>query len=200
MVTAGHCFPDKTTVETWSGKQTVGTVSGRRVHKCIGIGAPAIPGLCGEEKDMELIGGKDYDGKIFAGDRNTSTTIPVAGARAAKNGDIVCYSGMSTGENCGGKVTDVEAQECPQGEPLTPDQFFVHCVSPAIHFEGGTQNTHGDSGAPFYTKDHVGNAIILGHVIRGAQSGSSEGYAEPWTEVSSTYGVHIVTDAMEDQG
>jgi hypothetical protein len=169
MVTAGHCFSSGASVSTESGGNAYGTVSNRH-----------LPTVSGDARDMELIGGKSYTGRIFTGGTSSSTSIPVVSAGEAVVGYTnYCHSGRTTGENCSHKATSIAAQVCTSSG----------CKSPVIAFTGGTQPQGGDSGSPFYAKDNSG-AWIRGHVIAGDGTTS---YAEKWTNVASTLGVSIVT-------
>jgi hypothetical protein len=169
MVTAGHCFATGATVLTESGLNTYGTVSNRH-----------LPTVSGDAKDMELVGGQSYAGRIFTGGTTSSTSIPVVSAGSAVTGYTnYCHSGRTTGENCGHTANSITAQVCTQSG----------CKSPVIAFTGGTMIQGGDSGGTFYAKDSSG-AWIRGNVI--ATNGTT-GWAEPWTVISPTLGVSIVT-------
>lgn len=169
MVTAGHCFNNGANVVTESGANTYGNVSDRR-----------LPPVSGDAADMELIGGQSYDGRVFTGDVNSSTSIPVASAGQASVGfNNYCHSGRTTGEQCGHTATSVTAQVCTS----------TGCKSPVIAYTGGTVQQGGDSGGAFYVKNDSG-AHIRGHVIAG---NSTTGYIEPWTVVTAMLGVAIVT-------
>jgi hypothetical protein len=168
-VTAGHCFANGATVLTESGANTYGTVSNRH-----------LPTVTGDAKDMELVGGQSYSGRIFTGGVLSSSSIPVVAAGTAFVGYTnYCHSGRTTGENCGHTANSINAQVCTQSG----------CKSPVIAFTGGTMIQGGDSGGTFYAKDGSG-AWIRGNVI--ATDGST-GWAEPWTVISPTLGVSIVT-------
>jgi hypothetical protein len=169
MTTAGHCFNNGATVLSESGGATYGTVSNRH-----------LPTVTGDAKDMELIGGQSYAGRIYTGGVTSSTSIPVVAAGSAVVGyNDYCHSGRTTGENCGHTATSITAQVCTA----------TGCKSPVIAFTGGNMIQGGDSGGTFYAKDSSG-AWIRGNVIA---SGGGTGYATPWTVVSSTLGVSIVT-------
>jgi len=169
MVTAGHCFANGSTVLTESGANTYGTVSNRR-----------LPTVTGDASDMELLGGQSYSGRIFTGGVSSTSSIPVVAAGTAFVGyNNYCHSGRTTGENCGHTANSITAQVCTQ----------TGCKSPVIAFTGGTMIQGGDSGGTFYAKDASG-AWIRGNVI--ATDGTT-GWAEPWTTISPTLGVSIVT-------
>jgi len=174
MTTAGHCFANGATVLTESGARTVGTVSNRHLSP-----------ITGDKKDMELIGGQSYAGRIYTGGITSTTSIPVVSAGPAVVGfNNYCDSGRTTGENCGHTALSVTAQVCYTVPPL-PNA----CIDNAIAFTGGTLPGHGDSGGPFYAKDNRG-AFIRGNFVA---FNSTTAWAEPWTVVASTLGVSIVT-------
>ena len=167
--TAGHCFANGATVLTESGANTYGTVSNRY-----------LPTVTGGSTDIELIGGQSYDGRVYTGGVTSSTSLPVVGAGDPSVGYAdYCHSGRTTGENCGHTATSVTAQVCTS----------TGCKSPVISFTGGTMIAGGDSGGTFYVKNST-SVWIRGNVIA---SGSGTGYATPWSVVSSTLGVSVVT-------
>jgi hypothetical protein len=171
MTTAGHCFANGTSVRTESLAQVYGTVSGRR-----------LASLTSDGKDMELIGGRSYAGRVFTGGVTSTTSIPVVSAGSASVGFTdYCVSGRTTGETCGHTATATNAQVCTG----------TGCKSPVIRFTGGTLPRAGDSGAPFYAKNTSG-AFIRGHFIAFSNDGTVA-WAETWNKVASTYGVSIVT-------
>ncbi|GLF93356.1 chymotrypsin family serine protease [Streptomyces yaizuensis] len=169
MVTAGHCYANGAAVTTESGANAYGTVSNRR-----------LPTVTNEPVDMELIGGQSYAPRVFTGGVTSNTSIPIVSAGGAVVGyDDYCHSGRTTGENCGHTATSIDGQVCTQ----------TGCKSPVIVYNGGTISQGGDSGGTFYAKNSSG-AWVRGHVIAG---GGGNGYVQPWTVVSSTLGVNIVT-------
>ncbi len=170
MVTAGHCFNNGATVLTESGANTFGTVSNRR-----------LPTVTGDASDMELVGGQSYAGRVYTGGVFSTTSGPVVAAGTAFVGYTnYCHSGRTTGENCGHTANSITAQVCTQSG----------CKSPVIAFTGGTMIQGGDSGGTFYAKDGSGGIWIRGNVIA---SDGTTGWAEPWTVISPTLGVSIVT-------
>jgi hypothetical protein len=170
MVTAGHCFANGATVWTESGARVYGTVSNRH-----------LPTVTGDAKDMELVGGQSYAGRVFTGGIFSTTSAPVVAAGTAYVGyNNYCHSGRTTGENCGHTANSISAQVCTQ----------TGCKSPVIAFTGGNMIQPGDSGGAFYAKDGSGGVWIRGNVIA---SDGVTGWAEPWTVISPTLGVSIVT-------
>ncbi|MEJ3743627.1 hypothetical protein WEI85_10090 [Actinomycetes bacterium KLBMP 9797] len=168
ITTAGHCYADGATVLTESGLNTVGTVSGRR-----------LPTVTGHPRDMELIGGQSYAGRIYTGGVTSTSSLPVVGAGSAVVGFTdYCHSGRTTGENCGHTATSITGQVCTG----------TGCKSPVIVFTGGVSPAGGDSGSPFYAKTAT-SVWIRGHVIAGDGVTS---YAERWQDVVAQYGVSIV--------
>ncbi|GAA1801744.1 hypothetical protein GCM10009682_24560 [Luedemannella flava] len=170
MTTAGHCFAAGATVTTEAGAYTYGTVSNRR-----------LPTVTGHAHDVELIGGQSYSARVFTGGVTSSTSIPVVAAGTAYVGYTdYCHSGRTTGEVCGHTASSITGQVCTA----------TGCKSPVIVYTGGTSvGSNGDSGGAFYAKDASG-AWIRGHFIA---FGGGTGYAQPWTVVSSSLGVSIVT-------
>jgi hypothetical protein len=171
MTTAGHCFANGVSVLTESGARTYGTVSNRH-----------LPTVTGDAKDMELMSGQSYAGRIYTGGVTSSTSSRIYGAGDPVVGfNNYCHSGRTTGEQCGHTATATNAQVCTA----------TGCKSPVIAFTGGTMIAGGDSGGTFfvYSVDRSG-IYVRGHVIA---SGGGTGYAEPWSVVSSTLGVSVVT-------
>ncbi len=171
MTTAGHCYANGTVVRTESMARVYGTVSGRR-----------LASITFDGKDMELMSGQSYAGRIFTGGVTSTSSLPVYGAGSTSVGFAnYCHSGRTTGENCGHTARSVTAQVCTQ----------TGCKSPVIAFTGGQLSQGGDSGSPFFVRSVDGRgAHIRGHVIAGS---STTAYAETWNKVASTYGVSVVT-------
>jgi hypothetical protein len=170
MVTAGHCWANGTQVRTESGANVFGTVSGRQ-----------LPTFNGQPKDMELIGGSSYSGRVYNGGIFSTTSNPVVAAGGASVGyNNYCHSGRTTGENCGHTATSTTATVCTSSG----------CKTNVIQFTGGVMIQPGDSGGAFYAKDSNNGVWIRGNVIA---SDGVTGWAESWTKVASTYGVSIVT-------
>jgi hypothetical protein len=169
MVTAGHCYANGTSVSTESNLRTVGVVQNR-----------LLASLGNGPVDMELLGGQSYWGRIFTGSNNSTTSMPVVGAGSAFVGyNNYCFSGRTSGEQCGHTATSITGQVCTQ----------TGCKSPVIVFSGGNAPQGGDSGSPFYAKD-ASSVWIRGHVLA---SGGGTGYAEPFTQTQARYGISIVT-------
>ena len=169
-VSAGHCFANGTKALVESGLRSYGTVSGRR-----------LPSVTGGSRDMELLGGGNYVGRVYTGGVTSTTSRGVAAAGTAFVGYTnYCHSGRTTGENCGHTATSISAQVCTQ----------TGCKSPVIQFHGGNMIQGGDSGGAFYAIDSSGRAWIRGNVIA---SDGTTGWATPFTQVAAQYGVSIVT-------
>src|SRR4051794_5639164 len=169
-VTAGHCFGNGTKALVESGLRSYGTVSGRR-----------LPTVTGGSRDMELMSGFNYVGRVYTGGVTSTTSRGVAAAGTAYVGYTnYCHSGRTTGENCGHTATSISAQVCTQ----------TGCKSPVIQFHGGNMIQGGDSGGAFYAIDSSGRAWIRGNVIA---SDGTTGWATPYTQVAAQYGISIVT-------
>jgi hypothetical protein len=171
MVTAGHCFPNTMVVLTESRAHTEGKVSKRHLDS-----------INHDGKDMELIGGQSYAGRVFTGGVTSTTSKPVHGAGSAVVGfNNYCHSGRTTGEQCGHTANSTNAQVCTE----------TGCKSPVISYTGGVIQQGGDSGGMFYALSGDGTSVFVrGHVIAG---NSSTGFIEPWTVTQSTYSATIVT-------
>lgn len=168
MVTAGHCFANGTTVRTESGARVYGVVSNR-----------LLASLGGGARDMELMSGQSYAGRVFTGGVTSSTSIPVISAGSAFVNSSYCHSGRTTGEQCGHILQSTTAQACTS----------TGCKSPVYSYTGGVISQGGDSGGTFYFKNSQG-AYIRGHVIAG---GGGTGYAETYNKVAAAYGTTVVT-------
>jgi hypothetical protein len=171
LTTASHCFDHGASVLTTDGNTFVGTVTERGL-----LGSPWF----WDNRDMELIGGSSYAGRIFVGGTSSTSSKQVVGA-----GDPVpgftgyCTSGQTSGEQCGITVQSNDAIVCTG----------TGCKWPVTSYTGGPANP-GDSGAPMYIPGAAGQVFARGHVIAGDGVTS---YAEKWSRVASTFGVSIVT-------
>ncbi|MFV0458278.1 MAG: hypothetical protein ACK5MT_05850 [Actinomycetales bacterium] len=170
MVTAGHCWPNGTKVRTESGARTVGWVTGR-----------ALASQGGGPRDMELLYGSSYAGRVFSGGVYSTSSRKIVGAGQAFAGYTdYCHSGRTTGEHCGHTAVSTNAMVCTSSG----------CKWPVTAFTGGTMIQGGDSGGAFYARS--GDSLwIRGHVIA---HGGGTGYAEQYPKVASRYGVSIATD------
>lgn len=170
MTTAGHCFADGATVMVESGARTYGTVSNRH-----------LPSVNGGWADMELVGGQSYSPALYtAGVTSTTHRRVVSAGDACFLCGRYCHSGRTTGENCDHTAIWLSGLVCTESG----------CMFPTTVFTGGNLPQRGDSGGAFYGMDNYGNAWIRGNVIAG---GGPFAYAEPWSMISSTMGVSIVT-------
>ncbi|MEI2775570.1 MAG: hypothetical protein V9G19_06265 [Tetrasphaera sp.] len=169
MVTAGHCFPVNAAVTTESGANAYGTMVAR-----------VLPNNGGGPRDMGAIYGASYSYRIFTGGVWSASSLPVVGAGDAVQGYAnYCHSGRATGERCGHRAANVNAQVCTN----------TGCKYPVVALKGGTMAKAGDSGAPYYVKDSS-NVWIRGHVIAGNRTTT---FAEKWGKVAAYWGVTIAT-------
>jgi hypothetical protein len=166
MVTAGHCFPQGTSVSSPEGGHAWGTVVDRAPFPLW---------------DLELLGGNSYFGFIYRGDLNGF------GQRVVGSGDPVigftgyCRSGQTTAEQCGSTVNSLTAEFCDASG----------CTPSLIEYTGGGTSAGGDSGAPYYVPS-VDNNSVHARGIHIARSGTTM-YAERWNTVASRFGVSIAT-------
>lgn len=169
LTTAGHCYAVGANVATPTGR-FVGRVSERGTLGSFWFW---------DNRDMELVGGQSYAGRVYVGGITSSSSRAVVGA-----GDPVagvtgyCASGQTTGEQCNQTVQSTDAIVCTQ----------TGCKWPVIEYTGGPSQP-GDSGAPLYLPGAAGQIFARGTVIAGNGATS---FAEKWSRISSTFGVSIV--------
>ena len=169
LTTAAHCFGVGAGVLTTDGNTFVGTVTERGL-----LGSPWF----WNNRDMELIGGSSYAGRIFVGGTSSTSSAQVVGASDPVPGFTgYCTSGQTSGEQCGITVQSNDAIVCTG----------TGCKWPVVSYTGGPANP-GDSGAPMYIPGAAGQVYARGHVIAGDGVTS---YAEKWSRVASSLGVSI---------
>jgi hypothetical protein len=168
ITTAAHCYAVGATVRTPTST-FVGTVSQRGTLGSFWFW---------DNRDVELIGGQSYAGRVYTGGIFSSTSKAVVGS-----GDPVagvtgyCSSGQTSGEQCNQTVQSKGAIVCTQ----------TGCKWPVIEYTGGPSQP-GDSGGSFYIPGASGQVFARGGVIAGNGTTS---YAEPWSRMSSAMGVSI---------
>jgi hypothetical protein len=168
MTTASHCFAVGAPVSTPTGR-LVGTVTQR------GMQGSFWPW---DNRDVELIGGQSYAGRVYTGGVFSTSSKAVVGA-----GDPVagfggyCSSGQTTGEQCGQVVLSTDALLCAGGS----------CDWPTIMYVGGPARP-GDSGGPFYLPNAAGQVFASGSVIAGDGTTS---FAARWSVMAGAMGVSI---------
>lgn len=161
-VTAAHCGNLNS---TWkSGSHTYGKMTKRG----------SFPTY-----DMALIGGQSYAPYIYSGG-TASSTCNAAGAPADPvAGTTDCANGVSTGENCGKRVTSLSGTFCDSSG----------CTNALAVYTGGTATAAGDSGGALLLLSG-GKSYPRG--IHIARSGTNM-YAERWSNISSHLGVSGIT-------
>jgi hypothetical protein len=171
VTTAAHCFGLGSGVTTTDGNVFEGSVTEQGALNQF---------FFWDNRDMELIGGGSYSGRIYVGGTSSTSSKQVVGA-----GDPVagftgyCTSGQTSGEQCGLTVQSTEAIVCTG----------TGCKWPVISYTGGPSQP-GDSGAPMYIPGATGQVFARGHVIAGDGTTS---YAEKWSRVAAQFGVSIVS-------
>ena len=169
MTTAAHCFGVGSTVRTPTGT-FVGSVTQRGTLNSWWFF---------DNRDVELIGGSSYAGRVYTGGVFSTSSKAVVGA-----GDPVagvtgyCTSGQTSGEQCNQTVNSTGAIVCTQ----------TGCKWPVISYTGGPSRP-GDSGGSMYLPGASGQVFARGSVIAGDGTTS---FAEPWSRMSSAMGVSIV--------
>jgi hypothetical protein len=162
MVTAGHCGGVGTTWRTAGGVYVGQTVS-----------RPNFPTY-----DMALIsGGSSYGSYIYMGN-STGYGSKVLGAGNPVVGSYYCTSGTTTNENCGKRVTSLNATLCTASG----------CTPGLASYVGGTLTQGGDSGGPLVLK--ATNGVYVRGLHKGI--GGTTMYGERWPSVAALWGVSIV--------
>jgi hypothetical protein len=170
ITTAAHCFAVGATVRTPTGT-FVGNVTQRGTLNSI---------FFWNNRDVELIGGSSYAGRVYTGGVVSTTSRGIVGAGDAVEGFTgYCSSGQTSGEQCNQKVTSTNAIVCTQ----------TGCKWPILKYTGGPARP-GDSGGSFYLPSGSSQAFARGSVIAGDGTTS---FAEKWSRMSSSMGVSIVT-------
>jgi hypothetical protein len=147
MVTAGHCFPYQTVVDSPSG-DSFGHVTSRQWSPTTDIDA----GLVGAN-------GATMGPSIYRGN-STGYQADVKGAKDPDVGDILCESGARRNEQCGQLVQDLDGTLCDPTDPGFCIQHLIVAFGPAV--------CHGDSGGPLF-------AVVTGGVgIRGTVDGFAQ--------------------------
>jgi hypothetical protein len=168
ITTAAHCYSVGATVRTPTGT-FVGTVAQRGTIGSI---------FFWNNRDVELIGGSSYAGRVYTGGVFSSTSKAVVGSGNPVAGFTgYCTSGQTSGEQCGQHVNSTSAIVCTQ----------TGCKWPVVEYVGGPARP-GDSGGAMYLPGATGQVFARGEVIAGNGSTS---WAEPWGRISSSMGVTI---------
>lgn len=162
MVTAGHCFLHH-------------IHRGGSLHRAPGLRSasgfdhPRRKGHGTRRPPVQLW-------RRFTGGVDSPTAIPIVNYGNAQVGySNYCFSGRTSGEQCGKTMTSTNATACsPTG-----------CKTGLIAFVNGQMPQGGDSGCPFYASS-LGAAFIRGHITT---TSPTTGYAEPYSLVAATYGV-----------
>jgi hypothetical protein len=161
-VTAGHCFGLSHTV-VGANNAAWGTVQWR---------AP-FP-----TRDMELIGGRTYDGWIYTGGE-VGVQLKVVNAADPLVNSVYCSSGTISLEHCNHTVNSLSATYCDE----------EGCTANLVRFTNGNLLANGDSGGPFYFKNANGTLAVRGTLIAKI---NTNGYAHKWTTIRDNFGVTIV--------
>src|SRR3954464_3907748 len=147
MTTAAHCWSVGSTVRTPTGT-FVGTVAQRGTLGSI---------FFWDNRDMELIGGSSYAGRVYTGGVTSSSSRGIVGAGDPVSGFTgYCSSGQTSGEQCGQHVNSTSAIVCTG----------TGCKWPVVEYVGGPARP-GDSGGSFYLPSGSTQAFARATVIAG---------------------------------
>jgi hypothetical protein len=184
MATAAHCFQN--------GAHVYSPGSGLEVGKVV-----KWRDFLTYNSDLELLGNKTYQGRVYVGDLYSGSFQPVKGS-----GDPVtavfqyCFSGVTSSinssERCGFEVTTLDSHQC-----FTDGGHFLGCADHEMLFRDSAGNVAtqlGDSGAPFYR--YVTGGISARGLVNGTCPDGAHpcyGYGFRWTQVASQLSVSITT-------
>lgn len=171
--TAAHCFPlssDVWAASTLAGGSNTGKVNHR-------FGTAAV--------DAEFVSGKTYTGRIYTG-LTLSVSKPTVGSYfpAAGAGNRLCFSGSTTGVQCGNSLVTYSGNFCVPPEP---------CNSDLLALRGGVASEGGDSGGSVYA--NFGDTVKVSGIIRGHYDpfiGQSTTFAVDWRKIVSTYNATLM--------
>ena len=165
LFTAGHCFSGGESV--WTSKRHDSTRRLGRVSHTFGY--PTV--------DAQFIStGASYSSSITSW---SGRNYPVVGVYDPPVGQRICYTGSSSGVQCGNYVVSKNAT-----------YYFSNpyvSFSGAIRIEGGKTVQHGDSGGPTYGT--FGQDAKVTGLVSGFAGSSS--YIQPWTRVASIYNASL---------
>jgi hypothetical protein len=147
LVTAGHCARLGDTV--FNNGDPIGTV----LYRTYTNNGP----------DFAMIGGQTYEPWAYTGPWNSQTGEAIRGAHQAIIGDLLCFDGSYTGENCSARVD-------AQNLCLRLNTGITTC---GLNRAKSTNNTrlgqNGDSGGPVYGIN--GGIKMSGIIITGSSDG-----------------------------
>jgi hypothetical protein len=167
VLTAGHC------VATLPGKPSYA------LHQTTNVGAthtdPGVllakiqrgqyrMGVNGDSAVGFLAKNASVRPYLFVGGTRSKLTIPVVGIRAPRYKMKICYSGATSGEHCGYRITDLPHGTRPFTDPNGGPSY-------KIGHEWGAKSGHctsrpGDSGSPVYQR--VDNQAYAVGILSGA--------------------------------
>lgn len=165
--TAAHCFGLSSYV--WASSSLAGGSNTGKVSHRYGT----------DTVDAEFVSGKTYTGRIYTG-LNLSVSKPIVGSYfpAAGAGNRLCFSGSTTGVQCGNSVVTYSGNYCGA----------TGCNSDLLALRGGVAAEGGDSGGPLYA--NFGDTVMVSGIIRGVTDppiGQSTTFAVDWRKIASRY-------------
>ncbi|MDZ5444384.1 hypothetical protein U2F26_16815 [Micromonospora sp. 4G57] len=187
MATAGHCGP---TGSVWN--QGYLDTSTNTLYRTGTMGTVGRVEWGNNRMDAEVIGGGSYwAGAVYTGPYNSSYAYGVAGSTSLAVGQSVCSDGSFTGENCGVRVSAINA--CLD---LNDNGTIVHVCNQAMADATGPNYLivqHGDSGGPVYKLASNPNYTLAAGIISGGSSDGAHMNFTQFTNFTSAFGVTIVS-------
>lgn len=170
--TAAHCF----SLSSWvfaSSSLAGGSNTGKVSHR---YGTAAV--------DAEFVSGKTYTGRIYTG-TSLSISKPIVGTYfpAAGVGNRLCFSGSTTGVQCGNSLITYSGSFCGD----------TGCNSDLLALRGGVATEPGDSGGPVYA--NFADTGKVSGIVRGYYDpfiGESTTFAVDWRKIANTYAATLM--------
>lgn len=168
--TAGHCFNLKDAIYTGSNSR-LGSVT----HF---YGYPKL--------DAQFVsGGSYYAPKVITGASSSPVIKPVKSwyFPVPGEGNRLCFSGRTSGENCGNSLHGYGGSYCVDYE----------CHENLIMLTGGSPSQGGDSGGTVYA--NFGDSVRVSGIVSGVKPYTLHGamtFASDWREIERTYGAKLV--------
>lgn len=150
LLTAGHC----TSSSWYNNGNLVGSTY-----------TTTFPGNADIYGDWKLLQGSSYDRRVFSGDVNETTSLPITGAAwgGRPNGSSICTSGMAAGQICRYYVLGSYQLSTAEGVSTNHNLELRHDSTGGSNYDNKGA-LDGDSGGPCYYADGKGGVIVVGVV------------------------------------